>query len=221
MKPIAGCLLALAAGCTAVEAPPLAEERRASAPDGVSIAYEVAGAGEPTLVFVHGWACDRGFWRGTMHAFAAQHRVVALDLAGHGASGAARETWTLDAFAGDVAAVVADVDAERVILIGHSMGAPVALLAAPRLAPRVLGVIGVESLHDATSRYPPDFLENSAVALEADFPKAMEAAIRPTIGSGAAPELGDWILARALRTDRRAASALLRGLSSFELAPAL
>src|SRR5262249_46913123 len=50
MKPIAACLLALAAGCTAVEAPPLSQERRARAPDGVSIAYEVAGAGEPTLV---------------------------------------------------------------------------------------------------------------------------------------------------------------------------
>src|SRR5262249_7399759 len=108
-----------------------------------------------------------------------------------------------------------------VILIGHSMGAPVALLAAPRLAPRVLGVIGVESLHDATFHYPLDFLENSAAALEADFPKAMEAAIRPTLGGGAAPELGDSILSRALRTDRRAASALLRGLGSFELGPAL
>ena len=31
--------------------------------DGTSISYEITGAGEPTLIFVHGWSCDARYWR--------------------------------------------------------------------------------------------------------------------------------------------------------------
>jgi pimeloyl-ACP methyl ester carboxylesterase len=108
-----------------------------------------------------------------------------------------------------------------VILIGHSMGGAVALLAAPLLAPRVRGVIGVECLHDAGFEYPPGFLEGVAAELEADFPRAVEASFRGVAAPGAAPELVAWITARALRTDSRAAIGLLRGLAGFEPAAAL
>jgi pimeloyl-ACP methyl ester carboxylesterase len=76
-------------------------------------------------VFVHCWACDRTYWREQVDVFAADHQVVTLDLAGHGESGAGRETWTVKGLAGDVQAVVEALDLERVILIGHSMGGPV------------------------------------------------------------------------------------------------
>lgn len=212
-----GLLGGLLGACSAVAAPPATAELRTSSADGVSIAYELAGSGEPTLVFVHGWCCDRRFWRATLEAFAPTHRVLALDLGGHGASGAEREHWTLEALADDVVAAVATLDAQRVILIGHSMGAPVALLAAPRLGPRVLGVIGVDSLHAADFRYPPGYLAQAADELEADFPRALEASLRSALPPAADPELLAWIRARALRTDRRAAIGLLRGLEAFDL----
>src|SRR5262245_40716305 len=133
MKSPAAWLLALGCvGCTSVAAPRVNPERQARAADGVELAYEEEGAGTPALVFVHGWCGDRAFWRGTLDAFAATNHVVALDLAGHGASGAGRERWTLEELAGDVVAVVEALPDERVILVGHSMGAPVSLLAAPR-----------------------------------------------------------------------------------------
>src|SRR5262245_30401166 len=146
-------LAALAAGvawgCSSVPGGPPARELRVSSADGVSIAFEERGHGEPTLVFVHGWCGERGFWRATAEALAPRYRTLTLDLAGHGSSGAERSRWTLASLADDVVAVVTAAGAGDVILIGHSMGGPVALLAAPRLAPRVRGVIGVESLHDA------------------------------------------------------------------------
>jgi pimeloyl-ACP methyl ester carboxylesterase len=187
----------------------------------VSIAYEERVSGAPTLVFVHGWCGERGLWRATAEAFAPSHGTVTLDLAGHGASGAGRARWTLQSLADDVVAVVTASGAEDVILIGHSMGGTVALLAAPRLAPRVRGVIGVESLHDAGFVYPPGFLEGVALGLEADFPRAVEASLRGVAAPGTSSELLDWIIARALRTDRGAAVGLLRGLEGFEAAAAL
>jgi pimeloyl-ACP methyl ester carboxylesterase len=50
---------------------------------GGHISYEVRGGGRP-LVFVHGWSCDRTYWREQMDEFAKRHRVVAIDLGGHG-----------------------------------------------------------------------------------------------------------------------------------------
>jgi len=35
----------------------------ASSPDGIALAYEAHGAGASALVFVHGWSCDRSYWR--------------------------------------------------------------------------------------------------------------------------------------------------------------
>jgi hypothetical protein len=55
--------------------------------DGNSISYEAYGTGEPTLVFVHGWSCDARYWRAQLSYFSKKHRVVVLDLAGHGHSG--------------------------------------------------------------------------------------------------------------------------------------
>lgn len=221
-----GLVASVLGGCTSVQSGAPVSEREVPSADGVPLVFEERGAAErgagtPALVFVHGWCGDRGLWRTTMEAFAPTYRTLALDLAGHGSSGAGRKRWTLASLADDVVAVVDASGTGDVILIGHSMGAPVALLAAPRLAPRVRGVIGVDSLHDAAFVYPPGFLERVAAGLEADFPRALEASLRGVAAAGTSSELLAWIQARALRTDRGAALGLLRGLEGFELDEAL
>ena len=62
----------------------------------------------------------------------------------------------MSAYKDDVQAVVEQLGLERVILVGHSMGGPIALEAAPELADRVLGVIGVDALHNADQEWPPE-----------------------------------------------------------------
>ena len=51
------------------------------------IAYEVHGQGSPAVVLVHGWSCDRGYWKEQIEYLAPQYRLVLIDLAGHGESG--------------------------------------------------------------------------------------------------------------------------------------
>ena len=92
------------------------------------IAYDAAGSGDPPLVFVHGWCCDRTYFAPQFRYFAARHAVIALDLRGHGES---RGTGgTTEAFADDVLAVAAARPAP--VVIGHSLGALVALACAAR-----------------------------------------------------------------------------------------
>lgn len=82
------------------------ESASAVSSDGTRIAYRATGAGDTALVFIHGWTCDQGYWDAQVPAFAGDHRVVTLDLAGHGASDTTRKTWSIAAFGEDVAAVV-------------------------------------------------------------------------------------------------------------------
>ncbi len=137
--------------------------------DGVQIRYAVTGAGEPTLVFVHCWTGDRGFWDAQVARFAPAHRVVTLDLAGHGESGRNRRAWAIAAFADDVRAVIERLDLARVILIGHSMGGPVILEAARGLPGRVVGLIPVDTLRNVEQPWPPAQMDAVLAGFRGDF----------------------------------------------------
>jgi pimeloyl-ACP methyl ester carboxylesterase len=125
-------------------------DRTAVSPDGVEISYRVEGDGEPALVFVHGWACDRSHWDAQVEALSPRHKVVAIDLAGHGRSGKNRKAWTIAAFGADIAAVLDKEEIRGAVLIGHSMGGS-AIIEAARLRPGVvLALVGVDTFHDLT-----------------------------------------------------------------------
>ena len=81
------------------------EKHQVLSADGVTISYDVQGRDEPALVFVHGWCCDKSYWKFQVPYFAKQHKVVTIDLAGHGRSGLGREDYTIKAFGEDVVAV--------------------------------------------------------------------------------------------------------------------
>ncbi|MGY2132600.1 alpha/beta fold hydrolase [Hymenobacter sp. HD11105] len=94
----------------------------------------VSGSGAQTLVFVHGFGCNQHMWRLVVPAFAEHYRVVLLDLVGSGKSdltayNPARYS-TLAAHAEDVLAVLAALDIQESILIGHSVSAMISVLAA-------------------------------------------------------------------------------------------
>lgn len=113
--------------------------------DSVDIEYEVISQGSPTLVFVHGWMCDRTFWREQVAHFSADYGVVVLDLGGHGKSGSDRSDWTVNSFAHDVSAVIRALNLQSVVLVGHSMGGPVIAETAILEPARVIGVVGVDT----------------------------------------------------------------------------
>jgi pimeloyl-ACP methyl ester carboxylesterase len=121
--------------------------------DGVEVAYDVRGKGDTALVFIHGWSGDREYWKHQVEPFAADYRVVTLDLPGHGRSGRDRKTWTTTGFASDVEAVIKKLELKRVFLIGHSMGGPIALATAKRLPGVVIGVVGVDTLKTRSTSF--------------------------------------------------------------------
>ncbi len=115
--------------------------------DGSLIRYDTKGQEGLTIVFVHCWTCSHKFWTPQLEHFAKQYQVVWVDLAGHGESGNQREQYTMQSFGQDVAAVVQKIDAQQVVLVGHSMGGPVALEAAKLLGDRVVGIVGIDTFY--------------------------------------------------------------------------
>ncbi len=163
--------------------------RTTSSADGIPIAYEIRGEGSPTIVFIHGWSCDRGYWREQIGAFAPEHRVVAVDLAGHGASGAGRQDCTMAAFGADVAAVLAAEDIDDAILVGHSMGGPVAVEAALAAPDRVRGIVGVDNFQAFAQEVPQEQVDAFVGALTANFVPVVGSWVRMMFPAGADSEL--------------------------------
>jgi pimeloyl-ACP methyl ester carboxylesterase len=150
----------------------------ATSTDGVRIAYEVHGEGSPTLVFVHGWSCNRHYWAGQLDQLSTQYKVVAVDLGGHGESGRGRKAWTIESFGADVAAVVKKLDLERVVLIGHSMGGDVIPEAARRLPGRVAGLIWVDTYKELGTGRTPEEVEAFVAKFRANFVDTTRAFVR-------------------------------------------
>ena len=95
--------------------------------DGLRVHYESYGAGGEALVFIHGWACDLTFWRGQEALYDhPDRRALLIDLPGHGASDKPHRPYPIEFFARAVEAVMRDAQVERAVLIGHSLGGPIA-----------------------------------------------------------------------------------------------
>jgi pimeloyl-ACP methyl ester carboxylesterase len=164
------------------------------APDGVPIAYDEHGDGTPALVFVHGWSCDRSYWKAQVDAFG-DTKVVAVYLAGHGASGPGRSEWTISAFGADVAAVVDALALERIVLIGHSMGGDVILEAARRLPGRVAQLVWVDVYSQLHTPRTPEQVEAFAAPFRDDFVDTTRAFVRRMFPSTADPSLVEYVAA--------------------------
>jgi pimeloyl-ACP methyl ester carboxylesterase len=101
-------------------------ESRFTTLDGARIHYVNYGTGSEALVLIHGWTCNVDNWRDQFADFAKRNRVIAIDLPGHGLSDKPRVTYSMDYFARAVEAVLRDAKVKRAVLVGHSMGTPVA-----------------------------------------------------------------------------------------------
>jgi pimeloyl-ACP methyl ester carboxylesterase len=197
---------------------PTIERRTCQAPDGVTIVYSAAGAGDPALVFVHGGLANRGFWDGELMAFASRHRVIAPDLAGHGDSGADRTTWGMVEFGADVAAVVEAERLEQVIIFGNSLGGPVAIEAALLLPGRVLGVVGVDTFQRLDYTVTAAEARQRAEAFRTDYAGSLRAMVKQLFHPDADPALMADAERRMARTSPDAAWKMFRSLAGYDLA---
>lgn len=111
--------------------------------DGLRLGFEERGAGDP-LLLIHGFTGSTEAWgEEILDALAARHRVLAVDLVGHGGSSRPHDPgrYTLDEVLGDLLELLDAAGVERARWVGYSMGGRVALGGAVLHPERVGGLV--------------------------------------------------------------------------------
>jgi pimeloyl-ACP methyl ester carboxylesterase len=114
----------------------------------------------PALVFVHGLAGSWQNWLEQLPVFAEDHRVVAMDLPGFGASPMPRDQISISAYAGIVDELLGALGIERAAIVGNSMGGFIAAEIAIDFSTRVERLVlesaaGITSQSEPTARLIP------------------------------------------------------------------
>ena len=149
-----------------------AMHRDVTSADGTRIHLELSGRGPTALVFVHGWLGNARWWDAARDALQAEYTIAALDLAGHGASGH-RAQPTIAGYADDIVAAAAAIEAERLVLIGHSMSGAYVVVAAERL-PRTAQVVLVDTLKNLDQTMAPAQVDAMLDLYRRDLTTAVE-----------------------------------------------
>ncbi|WP_108662936.1 alpha/beta fold hydrolase [Acuticoccus kandeliae] len=192
--------------------------------DGVRLSYLEAGAGQP-LVMVPGWSQTALQWSGQIEAFAPTHRVIAVDMRGHGASDKPGHGYKVSRLAQDLHELISGLGLGDVALMGHSMGCSViwalidlygtggldrlvfvdqsAFLAdTPLLTP--------EEKAEAGAIFPPDALFAAIARLTGGDPATATAEfLRALFSPGVPAEMLDAVVALNIMLPRRHAGALI------------
>jgi pimeloyl-ACP methyl ester carboxylesterase len=127
--------------------------------DDVRLFYTDQGQGVPPMLFVHGFTCDSSDWIWQLCHFEKNHRVVAVDLRGHGRSSVPGTGYDALTYAADLAALLVLLECPPVVALGHSMGGLVVSALAVEHPERVRAVVAVDAAYlvsdETTARVAP------------------------------------------------------------------
>jgi pimeloyl-ACP methyl ester carboxylesterase len=109
------------------------------------LAFEEAGspANRP-LILLHGWCCNRGHMKELMTRLSGRHHVIAVDLPGHGESPLGNVSPSFRSFAASICSFIAERQLHQPVLIGHSMGGVISVVAAAQDPRLVAGVVNLD-----------------------------------------------------------------------------
>jgi pimeloyl-ACP methyl ester carboxylesterase len=144
--------------------------------DGVGVEYEVTGEGHPVLL-LHGFPDSGRLWRHQVPALAgAGFQVIVPDLRGYGRSGKpeAVGAYSLQLVAGDVMAVLAELEIARAHVVGHDWGAALAWALASFAPDRVDHLVALSVGNPVTFRRTLEQREKSWYMLLFQFPGIAE-----------------------------------------------
>lgn len=140
------------------------------------VGYLRAGTG-PVVVLIHGVGMHAQIWAPQITALAAHYDVIALDMLGHGRSMLPPDPPALADYADAVIGVLDALDLPRAALIGHSMGALVALQAGLQHADRVERLVAMNGVFQRS----PDLRRAVLARAEELEEKGFSASIAPTL----------------------------------------
>jgi len=190
--------------------------------EGIRLAYDTAGAGDPPIIFVHGWSCDRSYFAPQFEHFAVSHAVAAMDLRGHGDSSRTDPgpgCYDIDVLAGDVLALAGAAGFSRPVLVGHSLGALIGLACAAR--PGAIRALLMVEPAPITNTKAKAFFRDSLAAVRADDDRSWRTAFIEGMFLPTDAARREAIIKEMCGVPPGIAAALMRAMGEFDGAGAL
>jgi pimeloyl-ACP methyl ester carboxylesterase len=181
---------------------------------------ESRGAGGTPVLFVHSFAGDLSHWSAQLEHLKVARRALAFDLSGHGKSPGAVGAYSIHELAKDVGAVADAQALERFVLVGHSLGAQVAVEYAAR-HPRRVAALGLVDAPPAPGAMPIEQQQQIRAAVMQDPFATIEQFWKQGAFQHSRPEIQVKLLESLHRLSRRAAAELTIATLGFDAATAL
>jgi pimeloyl-ACP methyl ester carboxylesterase len=124
--------------------------------NGITLYYEAHGTGRP-LILLHGGLGSGEMFGPNLLALAERHKVIAVDLQGHGRTADIDRPLSTELMAGDIAALIEHLKLERPDIMGYSLGGGVAFFLAVR-HPELVGKLVLVSTMLRRDAYYPEIL---------------------------------------------------------------
>ena len=185
-------------------------------PDGVALRFEEAGAGDPAIVFVHGWCCSRDNWRHQVAHFSRSHHVIALDQRGHGESDKPDQDYTIAGFVDDLAWFIGDRGLDRPVIVGHSMGGTIAMNLARKHPDIARGIVMVDTPSTPLPEQVQPVVQGTIAALQSPtYTQVLEGFARQFMfNAESPPELVEGLIEAASQAPQRLMHTALADLLS-------
>jgi 3-oxoadipate enol-lactonase len=158
-----------------------------------TIAYKQSGAGDRTLLLLHGALISHTDWGPQVDAFGAQYRLLMPDLRGHGTSGKDGQPYSLEQFAADMACLLDEFGIGRVAVVGHSVGGMVAQELALSYPERLWALVLAETSYGIRSRWYEALLTDLTVPLIKYYPIKKQARLYADVLGKPTPEVREYI----------------------------
>lgn len=152
---IALSLLAVVAVLLVVNGVIVGDETKTASADGVGRVIDLPGGDlhvtdrgprdAPTILLVHCYTCAMDYWQRLAPLLVRDHRVIAVDLLGHGSSEMADDGYSMEHQADTIAQALDALDAKPVLAVGQSLGGPVSTALAQRHPDKVRGLVIMDS----------------------------------------------------------------------------
>lgn len=136
-------------------------------------AFTVYGAGQP-MVFIHGVGMGKAVWAPQIATFAEQYQVIVYDMLGHGDSKLPPEGATLEMYAQQLTELLDHLKIEAANVVGHSMGALIALEFAILNPERTIKVAALNAVYERSAEQRKavmqraETLDNKGIAATVD-----------------------------------------------------
>jgi len=171
------------------------------------------GSGNLPVVFLHSFGGDISHWKSQLDHLRTSRRAIAFDFRGHGKSDSSSTySYTAEALAGDIAAVVDSLDLGRFILVGHSQGGSAAVAYSDTHPTRVAGLV----LVGTPGKTPAEISKPIISSLESDvYQKVMDDYMKQLV-DGAKPEVSSQVNRGVKKLSKKTSVSLIKALFEFD-----